>query len=36
VPRHRKFESAPLIRSIRAAATSLAGMLERTTELVRS
>jgi hypothetical protein len=36
VPRHRRFESAPLIRSVRAAATSLAGTLQRTTELVRS
>lgn len=35
-PRHRKFETAPLIRSVRGAATTLAGALQRTTELVRS
>jgi len=36
LPRHRKFESAPLIKSIRGAATTLAATLQRTTELVRS
>ncbi len=36
LPRHRRFESAPLIRSIRGAATTLAASLQRTTDLVRS
>lgn len=36
VPRHRKFDSAPLIRSVRSAATTLAATLQRTTELVGS
>ena len=36
LPRHRKFESAPLIKSVRGAATTLAASLQRTTELVRS
>jgi hypothetical protein len=35
-PRHRKFESAPLIKSIRGAGTTLAAALQQTTELVRS
>lgn len=35
-PRHRKFESGPLIRSIRGAASTLASSLHRTTELVRN
>lgn len=34
--RHRKFESAPLVRSLRSAATTLAGSLHKTTELMRS
>jgi hypothetical protein len=36
VPRHRKFESAPLIKSVRGAATTLAATLQQTTELIRS
>lgn len=36
VPRHRKFESAALIKSISGTATTLAARLQRTTELVRS
>ena len=35
-PRHRKFESAPLIRTVRNAASTLAGALHRTIELVRT
>lgn len=35
-PRHRRFETAPLIRSVRGAASTLASSLHRTTELVRS
>lgn len=35
-PRHRKFESAPLIKSVRGAATTLAASLQKTTELLRS
>ncbi len=34
-PRHRKFDSAPLLRSLRAAALMLAARLERSTEAVR-
>lgn len=35
-PRHRKFESSPLIKSIRTAATSLSNALLQTAELVRT
>lgn len=35
-PRHRKFEAAPLIRSLRTAAATLADSLQQTTELVRT
>lgn len=34
--RHRKFDSAPLIRTLRNAASTLAGSLSRTTDLVRN
>lgn len=33
-PRHRRFDSSPLVRSLRTAATLLAGRLERSTEAV--
>jgi len=36
VARPRRFDSSPLVRSLRAAATTLAGTLQRSTELVRS
>lgn len=35
-PRPRRFDSSPLVRSVRAASTSLAAELQRTTELLRS
>lgn len=35
-PQHRKFESSPLLRGIRSAASTLAEALQRSTELVRS
>ena len=35
-PQHRKFETAPLVRGLRSAASTFAGALQRSTELVRS
>ena len=35
-PRPRRFDSSPLVRSLRGAATTLAATLQRSTELVRS
>src|SRR5215207_9938274 len=35
-PRPRRFDSSPLVRSLRAAAATLAATLQRSTELVRS
>jgi hypothetical protein len=35
-PQHRKFESSPLVRGLRSAASTFAGALQRSTELVRS
>ena len=34
--RHRRFESSPLVRGVRAAASTLAGALQRSSDLVRS
>lgn len=35
-PQHRKFAGAPLVRSVRAAASSFSGVLQQSTALVRS